>query len=783
MKSYIKFLSRNKGYTIIDVFGLAVSFMFLIIIGAYIWQERHIDSQHSKLDRMYLLGMDMRGEKITGSHWHMVKRLTDAFPEIESATALVSAKNQMLTATGEPVNTNLLYADSSFFGIFDFGLEQGDRMTALDAPNSVVVTREYARKIWGDIDPIGQSLRKEQSDPDPLIVTAVMEPLANTILEPHNGEHIDIVVPYERIGKINPTLTNEGMNNAIGADVLLLAKDGYDLTLEQQKYHDFAKEFFWILQLPEADIIQTIVPYDEFYFSEYQDSTGSLAHGDRKLVNLLFLFGLVILLFALMNYVNLTVALSGYRAKEMATRQLLGESRIGIMAKLIVESLALCLVSFVIGALLAWLAWPYAESLLETKIYLSACINATTIAATAGVILIMGVLAGIVPAWLISSAKPIDIVRGTFRRQTKMVFSKVFIVVQNVITIVMIASALTMYMQVSHLINAPLGYNTDNVLLIPNRGNSETFMQRVAQLPGVEAVTACQGTPLDGGNNETNVYNVNGEKRTLSFQVFIGDENYMKVFGLGLDRDNNTTNTQKTYLNHQAVRELGISEDATSATFLNDTRSIDGILTDFTIRGILEDQHPIVLIIRPKNELSNPWGFAIKVIGDKDEVARQVKEIFYDMYHFEYDDPDLYLHDQIKTKFKAESNLLTIVTIFAAIALIISLLGLTAMSTYFVQQRQREIAIKKVFGCESNEMLMNIVCTFLTYIGIAFVIACPLIYYLMHSWLANYSYHIPLYWWIYAISGLICVLVSALSVFMQSYRAANANPVKALYQN
>lgn len=795
MKSYLKFLSRNKAYTVIDVFGLAVSFMFLIIIGAYTWQENHLDSQQSKLERMYLLGMDFdhRSAKITGSHYRIIERLANQFPEIETGAPLSRGEINMLNPADEPVTMYTLFTDSAFFSIFDFELEEGDPGMALTLPNSLVVTREFARKMWGDEDPIGKSLKWNQNDnADPMTVTGVIKPLTNSMLTPTDGKNIEALVNFMRLEYINDYLTAENMGNATGIDVVLLAKEGHDLKMEERKYHDFAKGFFWILQLPEDNISLKVIPYDEYYFSEYLSSNRNLEHGNLKLVNMLFLFGLVILLFALMNYVNLTVALSGYRAKEMATRRLLGDSRSGIMAKLIGESLALCMLSFVIGAAMAWLAFPFAENLLATKIHIADCITPLTVIVTAGIILLMGILAGIVPAWLISSAKPIDVVRGTFRRRTKMVFSKVFIVVQNVITIVMIATAVTMYLQVEHLVNAPLGYDTDDVMYIEYfdggpGSNARTFMQRVEQLPGVEAVSKCAGHPLQGGNNETGVYMVGGEKRTLSFQIFLGDANFLKVLGMGIDRDNQISGTKKLYLNHQALSELGLDENANSvpAGGSSEEQALAGVLSDFKIRGILADQHPVRVYIYSNQQAEDfwGWGFLIKVNGDKDQVAQQVKDIYHELNNYEYPRNALYLQDDIRENYKAERNMQHIVTIFAMIALIISLLGLIAMSTYFVNQRQREIAVKKVFGCESDEVLRRLVSTFLAYIGIAFVIAVPVIYHLMQWWLSTFAYRISLYWWIYAVAGVICTLVAILAVFAQSYRAANANPVKTLYQN
>ena len=159
-------------------------------------------------------------------------------------------------------------------------------------------------------------------------------------------------------------------------------------------------------------------------------------------------------------------------------------------------------------------------------------------------------------------------------------------------------------------------------------------------------------------------------------------------------------------------------------------------------------------------------------------------DIYKDVFGFEYETNfPSFIHDQIEYRFKAERNLVKIVALFAAIAIIISLLGLVAMSTYFVEQRRREIAVKKVFGCESGEMLRRLVFSFMAYVAVAFVIAVPLIYWLMNTWLSDFSYRIELYWWIYLVAGAVCLVISVVSVFIQSYRAANANPIKALYQN
>lgn len=784
MRSYFNFLKKNKAYTIIDVLGLALSIMFIVLIGAYTWQETHIDSGLSKKERMYIISLDLDGYKQTGSHWRIIRRLMDRFPEIETGTAIVGSHRALATHDGENITSNILFVDSTFYDIFDFDLIRGDKKKVLTDPNSIVVTEEYARKIWKDEDPMGKSILYNVKE-DPLIVTGIMAPIENTSLRSPDQESkkssIDALIPMEMVKYYNMGLYDGNMPNAVGSEVILLGKEGTDLKLIEDEINEYAKDFYWILQLPESKIRLELLPFKDHYFSNYASASGGFLRGNGKMVKILFSTGLAILLFALMNYVNLTVALSGHRAKEMATRRLLGDTRNGIIKKLIGESTLLCFVSAIIGVGLAWLAIPTAEKLLDTSISLHYCITPVTISIFIGIILLMGILAGLIPALMISSVKPIDVVRGTFRRNTKMVFSKVFIVVQNVVTIVMLASSLTMYLQIRHVIDAPLGYNVDDIMYIHLSGNiqqAQLFKQKVEQLPGVELVSASCGYPLDAGNNNTMVY----EGRTISFQSFIGDENYMKIFGLTLSKDNKTTDSEKNYLNRQALDELGLKEDAKSYPYYETILPISGIVNDFYIRTILDDQHPVRITIVPSDQFQ-PWGLAIKVNGDHEEVLQRVKEVYKEIYQWDYSDTRPYIQQQIEDHFTPQKNIMKVVSIFAVIAVVISLLGLMAMSTYFVQMRRKEIAVNKVLGCESGEMLRKLVISFLSYVALAFLIAIPVIYWFMSDWLSEFSYRISLSWWIYALSGLACILVSLLSVYIQSYRAANENPIKALYQN
>ena len=782
MKSYLKFLSRNKAYTAIDVFGLAISMMFVVLIGCYAWQESHIDRQHSKASRMYYLGFDFDGVKVMGGHWREQAILKDKFPEIETSTAIVR-NTRWLTYNDTPIETNCFFVDSTFYDIFDFRLIQGDPNTALDNPSGLVVTEEYARKVWGDENPIGKSI-VFNTEEEPFVVTAVMEPMINTAFMTLDKKPVDMLINFAMMKYVNESMTSPAMNNATGADIILLAKDGYDLTTRNKEYHDALKKEFWILNMPEDNIRLEVFPFEGSYFSEIGSSNGNMNFGDGKLLKLLFSVGIVILLFAIMNYINLTVALAGKRAKEMATRRLLGEERIQIMWRLIGESTLLCFVSMIIGIGLAYIMRPYASTLLETPIDIAGCLNITTISFLIAILVIMGFTSGIIPAMLLSSMKPIEAVKGAYTRKSNMIFGKIFIVVQNVATITMVASAITMYCQVQHLINAPLGYDTDHVIAISTQymdeiSKAEPFRQELMKLPCVEKVSYCAGIPLDRGNNNTMTY----EGRTISFQTFICDTAYMDLLDIRLKKDNHIASDVKQYLNMQAINELGLDEDATDYPFYENRPPIAGILEDFRIGNILSDQHPIRMVVAKTVYNFWPWSVLIKVSGDETAALEQVKGVFGKFFPKNLSDLafDLpYLHQRIEDDFRDQRRLSIIIGIFAAIAIMISMLGLTAMSTYYVRQRARDIAVHKVMGGTSIEVLTALVRTFMTYVLIAAVISVPIIYYVMNGWLSEFSYRISLEWWIYAAAAILSIIICLISVTAQCGKAANANPINAL---
>ncbi|MDH6534856.1 ABC transporter permease [Parabacteroides sp. 52] len=765
-KSFFKFLRKNKGYTAIDIFGLSVSLMFVILIAVYTQQELSVNQGQEKADRVYALG----SEETIGSHWRLKKHLISRYPEIEEIVPVVSSfQDQPIQIKDMTMKAGLLFSDTSFFDVFSYPLLIGDTRRVIEVPNYAVVSESFARKAFGSEDPLGQMIHV--NDSVVVTVNGIMKDIKNSIFP-----EADILLSIENIRFFNSSLASEEFNNATGANLFVLVKEGADLHAKLPDVKAFfSKIFWWYKNYPEKQVI--LYPWEEIYFSEVGSWT-NIRRGDWDFVMILMSVGILILLFAVINYINLTVAQTGKRAKEMATRRLLGSSRGELFSRLIMESTLLSLFSFVLGFLLALAVLPFANDLLQTRIDLTETLTPVNALIAIGVIVVLGLTSGLLPAWIISNSKPIDIVRGGFRTKTKMVFSKIFITFQNVITIMMIAASMTMVLQINHMINAPLGYNMKNIIDISShhfqsRERIYAFGNEVSQLASVNRVAYGAGTPFSRGNNNTMRY----EDRNISFQTLMGDSTYFSLFGFEVLQDNQLASADGVYLNEQAYRELMISDDTPSFKYRDLDRPIAGKLKDFRMGNILADLPPTQVMVRSGDRLWI-WDILIEINGDPKSAFEQVKEVYEKMMDLEM--PGYFMEDQVENSFSSQRRTAKIVMIFCVIAILISLLGLLAMSTYFIQQRSREIAVRKVFGSSEGQVLKRLIFTFLNYVGIAFVIATPLVWYIMRRWLMDYSYRISLSPLIFIGAGLFCLLISFLTVYYQSYRAANANPVDSV---
>lgn len=779
LKSYFTFLSRNKAYTAVNVFGLAVSLTFVIIIGLYTWQEFSVDRQHSKAKRIYNIGLNMDdGTWRTANCHHAVLRyLRSRYPEIEQ-TCGFTAGSLKLKDNGNFVNLNVLEADSTFFSMFDFPFVQGNRINSLSQKGNIVLTESAARRLFGNTAVTGRTLTT--ADNSHFRITGVIKDFDNTFIDKDIQGVIDFSYSTNMANK-DENFPN--MVNITGAASFVQVREGCDFAAKQKDV-DAYFQTFW------EDHHPIITRLDKLYFSGLDAFL--MQTGNLTLVKILLAVGIAILLFSIMNYVNLTVAQSGYRAREMATRRLFGCTRGTVGVNMFTESLVMCVISLLIAVAFACVCTPYASQLLDKKLDINQLASPQAVGIMLAFILLVSLAAGVLPATILSRVKPIEVVRGTFRKHTKMIFSRVFITVQNIITIVMLACSVIMSMQMLHLIKAPLGFNTENILSIEypdeySSRHSGEFEDRLRTLPFVKAVAPSCGTPATGGNNNTVTFD--GEKRGWSFQFISGTPEMMKIYGLTLKNDLHAEGDSIVYLNDMALealqmkptdRHLSKRYEEIRFDYFRKDAEFGGVLNELRIRNILEEQHP--LLVQVCNNIKEPWNISILVSGDPMEAYAKIKDVYKEVFHEDIDESSSPFVDKfVQERFKQELRTTKIVSLFAVIAIIISLLGLVAMSTYFIQQRAREIAIRKVFGSTGNQIRLRLIRTFMLYVGIAFVIAVPIVVHFMSQWIEQYSYRIVWWPWIVA-AGAIVMLISLAAVAVQSWMASNENPVKNIRQ-
>ncbi len=771
MKSFWNFLKKNKLYGSINLVGLTVSMAFVLLLAVYVQRQLSTDTFQENADRIYVIANE---DNVTMGYW-LDKHLKNNFPEIEKGCCVANmSSSAAFSIDGERVYGSTMAADSTFFEIFSYDLVKGNKADWRVSWDRCMVSEEFANANFGEKDPIGQIIQFNYEGTFPLTVCGIYKEFGNSILKAP-----DVLVRGEMMPKTNSS-HDEYMSNAGGGICFVMAYPGADLLARQDDILSWCEEHFWVYK-SQYDKVR-IIPLRDMYFLNEGIRYGSdtIQFGNRSFVNLLLAMCLLLLAFAVLNYINMTTALTGFRAKEMATRRLVGAEKRSIFLKVISESTIICAISMLLAILLAEALAPTASRILEYQVSVFKAVTPVNILLVLGFILVLGILAGIVPALLIQKAQPIEIVRGTLRLKTKTVYSKVIIVVQNVVAVVMLVSALTIGLQIRHMVSADLGYNTKDILVVDNAfgqtGQIRPLLDKWREEPCVEEVGQGDGIPLGGTNNWTMEM---PDGHWVSFQQIQGDDKYFDILGLKVKQDNHQPN--KWWLNEYAFKQIGIEETATEfQTAQNGTRSIGGIYYDFKIRPLEQDQSAAMIYNRGENPDDDyPWVLLVKTTGDQAAAKKRVEAVAGEVFPGRLFEGQ-YIEEMIADGFKDESRVLKIVLIFTLLSVLVSALGLFAMSSYYMQQEIRSVSVKKVFGADYSGVLKELVLSFMKMVGIAFVIGVPIAWFIMNHWLSGYGHRIDLHWWIFALAGLAVAIIAAISVLYQSVKTAQTNPAEAL---
>ena len=793
MKYFFRFLKNNPLYAVINVVGLALSLMFVILIGDYTYRQFSIDKWHRNHERIYVLGTENRNSLMS---WpDCAHSLKDRYPEVEDVCCVYMHNGKIKhedrvyeEAQGDNAG-NIMLADSNFFRFFDFKMIEGDRETALDSPEKCVVTESLAKALFPDGNALGQPLQIEgtryvfvsDDNGDPYdsslvyTVSGVIKDLDKTVLLNETA----VIANFERAPQVlGYRLRNDLMaSGPLGSTLsFLMLRPGGSL---EDKIEDLTS--YCIESIPVFNFYgntkAAIIPLDDLMFAP-QNTGAGLQTGDKSLLGILLAVVLAILMFAVTNYINLTVANTGFRAKEMATRRLLGSNGLGISLELIGESTLMVFISFIIGGALALLLEDKMAVLFKGKIDILKDINFSTVSVSLLFIVLTGIISGIMPTISLSKYKPIDVVKGSFRYHSKMVLSRIFIILQNVITMTMMTATLTILLQMSHLVKAPLGYNTENIYRVSS-DNPEVLRNALKSQPFIQGIGSFSGTSLDGNYCSMSTRK-DKDNNNLLVYLTTWDKEFIDIMGINLVKDNHLSGDVK-YINEELAGKLSLGDGESEVTWGDGkVMQVAGVFSNFHMTNILDPYQPFMITVKDTDEIEDP-NFMVKTNGDPlawKKLCDLVKEV--DGSTEDIDWKVQSIESTVKASLTEEKNTMRVVGIFTGVAVLISVLGFIGMSLFFIRQRRKEIGVRRIMGSTTNEVLSLLLTKFCAPLLVSFIFAVPLSWFIMDKWLESFSYRIGLSPWIFIASGAVSLLIAVVSIFFQTLHAAHSNPADAI---
>lgn len=793
MKYFFRFLKNNPLYAVINVVGLALSLMFVILIGDYTYRQFSIDKWHKNHERIYVLGTENGNSLLS---WpDCAHSLKDRYPEVEDVCCVymhngkIKHEDKVYEESQGDNAGNIMLADSNFFRFFDFKMIDGDRETALDSPEKCVVTESLAKALFPDGNALGQPLQIEgtryvfvsDDNGDPYdsslvyTVSGVIKDLDKTVFLNETA----VIANFERAPQVlGYRLRNDLMaSGPLGSTLsFLMLRPGASL---EDKIEDLTS--YCIESIPVFNFYgntkAAIIPLDDLMFAP-QNTGAGLQTGDKSLLGILLAVVLAILMFAVTNYINLTVANTGFRAKEMATRRLLGSDGLGISLELIGESTLMVFISFIIGGALALLLEDKVAVLFKGKIDILKDINLATVSVSLVFIILTGVISGIMPTVSLSRYKPIDVVKGSFRYHSKMVLCRIFIILQNVITMTMMAATLTILLQMSHLVKAPLGYNTENIFRVSS-DNPEVMRNALKSQPFVQEIGSFSGTSLDGNYCSMRPRKDRDNNNILTY-LSTWDQSFIDIMGIKLLKDNHLSGDVE-YINEELAGKMALKDGDSEVRWGDGSvTQVAGVFSNFHMTNILDPYQPFMITVKDTDEIEDP-NFMVKTNGDPlawKKLCDLVKEV--DGSTEDIDWKVQSVDDNIKASLNEEKNTMRIVSIFTGVAVLISILGFIGMSLFFIRQRKKEIGVRRIMGSTTNEVLSLLLTKFCAPLLVSFIFAVPLSWFVMGKWLESFSYRIGLSPWIFIASGAVSLLIAVVSIFFQTLHAAHSNPADAI---
>ncbi len=774
MKSYLKFLSRNKLYTAIEAVGLAVSLAFVIIIGSYVVQQFEVKYENPAWRDIYTFAMVEDGHPDQlGLTYTFTDAIKAATPEVEMAGRL-SPVVMLMTPKEGTLQAKVVTADRNFFELFpNLTFVEGGPDVLSDAGN-MIVSEEFSRKSGlkvGDIWKLGDT-----SFP----VAAIMKDWKSTLFE-----YADIVLSID-----GPVKAFSDPNDQFGS-VYTFVKlgSGADRNALEEKAVAVCKNLY---DFYGSSFLQGVRVYrlDELLFGDVHGNTisGNIAHSDKRTLDLLLAAVLLLLISAVFNYINLNMALSARRAREMATRRLIGASRASVFGRRILESLLFTLVCFAVSVLLAVWWTPVVNRLLnDPDIAIRIQFTPKYIVIFAALVLGVGFLAGLLPALFSSRWKPIDVVRGNFRAQSKMTFSKVFIVLQSALSVFLIVLAIVMEAQYRKSLNRPVHADIGNKYLLQSASfGLESLRSSLEALPFVERTGLAFQAPGQQGNGQ---YSKTVDDKDILYRVYHMDRDAFNMLGFEMLADYQAPVNNTVWFGESAFAATGFTEEnheiETLRQRMGNCENMGGVIADFpvSLSNMGAKENMAVLVENIKAAYPYAYGILMEINGDHEDARKQIQET-YDTWKKDnmvyYELANGFLTEFYESALRPARNNMRLMEVFMVLALLLSLLDLLAMSTYYADEKAHDIAVRKVFGGTIDSEVRRTIRDYMVLVGIACLIGIPIAVYAAQEYLKDFIYKLEGYWWIFVVAVLLSGVIAFASVIWQVLKAAKTNPTTEL---
>ncbi len=800
IRNYLKIawrmLVKHKTLSIINITGLSIGIASCLIIMMYVQHELSFDRYHEKADQIvrvvfkgFIGGGDMKEAHVMPPVAETLKR---DYPEVLETTRLMDGGTPFIRVGDKAFKGNkMAYADPNFFEVFSFSIIHGNKKTALTAPNSIAVSKQTADKFFGTENPIGKLIRLKDTSSS-FTVTAVFDNI------PDNSHfHFDLIASIEQISyaKSDNWMTS-------GFFTYLVLPKGYDYKQLERKLPQTAEKYM-------GPPIQMAFGINYHQFIEKGNSAGlflqrltdihlhSDLNGDLSApgdIRYVYIFGVIaffMLLIACINFMNLSTAGASRRAREVGIRKVLGSLHKELIKQFLFESILITFISLIVAVLFLILSIPLLNSIAETRLSaLSLISNPWLLPGLFLFGLFVGTLAGSYPAFFLSSFKPVSVLKGKFSAGRNSVSMRSGLVIfQFIASVTLIISIIIIYKQLFFIQHKKLGFDKEQVLVLENTWNlenrQEAFRNELLRNPAVRSVSTASFIPA--GNNDLNnnaVYPNDKVGQYVKTPFYIVDTAYLNTLGIKLIAGRNFSaeyaDSASAIINKTAAEAFGWGKQAIGNT-LTDHINYEGKEITYRIIGVVEDFHfnsfkerisPMMMVL---GGYSGMMIVKIKT-ADINGLLDFVKS------KWTGDEPMSYsfMDDRFNLMYSAEQKTSEILSIFAGLTLFVACIGLFGLTIFTTQQQTKEIGIRKVLGASSLDITRILSKDFIKLILIAIVIASPIAWYLMNTWLQDFAYRINIQWWIFVITGVFVLIIALITISFQSIKAALMNPVKSL---